>query len=391
MHYLVPSYQSGLGYFSDGLRCIVQRCTSRFGWRGLWPLLLGVSGAWGVLAGCHSNDATAPQTIDPAHAFWTLQLNQHAVNMSVAPPYNTFQLTVIPRTATGTVLSVTSPVRYQTPDTSITVSTTGLMTAHFVTSKTSVIASLELQGYTLADTVLVQVTQAPLSSPLATFSIHPIAGDSAKRSLDTQGYVFPIYATTADGQSLSISNGSPLLVAFRASDLGVASVDSFGTLVPQRVGHMTVVATTWAYGVAKTDSVLFVVGYGLSAKVSLVLTIVMGGLALLLLHNTASKLILGVGAVVSFCSSDTAHPVNVVFDHPAAVDSGSCVGSGDTLPATGSGNITPFVPDMPVGDDTVACRARSFPVAGVYRWHTSLYPSDTGVLEIRPDSSFKQY
>ena len=203
------------------------------------------------------------------------------------------------------------------------------MTAHFVTSLAQVVVSLTMQGIVLTDTVVIQVTQdSPLPSPLATLSIHPAAGDSAKRAVDTQGYTLPVYTTMANGQPVPL--GSPLLVAFTSSDPTMGTIDrATGALTFFRVGHMTLTASTWAYGVAKRDSVMFVVGYGLRWTVTIALTM---NMCMLTFGVSGNQIVLGEGADITFCYSgvvSATHPIDVVFDHPAAVDTASAVVQGD--------------------------------------------------------------
>ena len=152
---------------------------------------------------------------------------------------------------------------------------------------------------------------------------------------------------------------------------------------------------------SKRDSVLFVVGYGLNFIVFFGLTMIGGALT----WGTPSMIrhaVLGVGASVTFCSSSlgnangSAHPIDVIFDHPELVDTSSVIFEGSVLgPPNGSGNIVPFldtIPDLSHSLDSVGGAARSFPVPGIYHAYSHLYPiTDTVEIEIRQDSVFKQY
>ena len=150
-------------------------------WRRCGAAVLLLSGVGGVLLGCSgSGDTTDPVSLTPAQAFWAIRLDKHAVNLALTPPYDTVRLNPQILNAVGSPLTGdTGRVRYSFPDSSVTVDSMGLMTAHFVTQGTPLIASFTAQGVTLSDTVFVQVTAAA-PSQLATFSLHPADGSPSK-------------------------------------------------------------------------------------------------------------------------------------------------------------------------------------------------------------------
>jgi hypothetical protein len=327
-------------------------------------------------------------------AYWVLTLNQHAVNLALTPPSNTVQLVATPRTAAGTPLTGLGPVTYtlMAGDTSVLVSPTGLVTAHAVTSRTRVLASLTANGYTLQDSVVIQVTPTPLSSPLATFSIHPAANDSAKRSQDFGQFPWPVRAADATGKIVCDTAACPLLVYYTSSNPLIATIDPRGGQVTLLdTGHVTFTATSLVYGVAEADSVVFVSGYQLSYMVGLILTTVLG--ILTLGYAGPKKLILGVGATVTFCNSHVdansnpapGPPIDIIFDKPDSVKAASLMSQGSVLcPAADSGNILPFGGDTTEGNKNCNNAAsRSFPVPGVYHWHSTLAPADTFEIDIQ--------
>jgi hypothetical protein len=147
---------------------------------------------------------------------------------------------------------------------------------------------------------------------------------------------------------------------------------------------------------------VFTVGYSLHAGVFIYLIAVLG--VLTLGYQAPKVLILGVGATINFCAPGTSggpssyqgYPVDVTFDDSAAVDTATAVYpssslGNQSLPPNGSGNIAPFACDTdPTGAcvypiDTNMVRARRFPVAGIYHYHSSLYPSDTFTIMIKKD------
>jgi hypothetical protein len=104
------------------------------------------------------------------------------------------------------------------------------------------------------------------------------------------------------------------------------------------------------------------------------------------------KLILGVGAVVTFCNQSP-KPVDIVFDKPEAVDTASCSNGVQTAAPTGPGNIAAFGGvgtsstggDTLYGKDPMDAACRRFSVPGIYHYHSTLFPSDTFEIEIKPE------
>jgi hypothetical protein len=386
-------------------------CQSQKPWRLLLCLLL-LSTVGGVFS-CGGDSTTGPPRRSDAQTFWALRLNQRAVQLALVPGANTVQLSATPVNAAGAILSGLGTVHYTTSDSTVTVSPTGLVTAHFVTSlggTTVVVASLQAQNVTLTDVVRIQVTDTVPQHLLATFSIQPAPNDSAKRSLDFSsrgpggipGFSWPVRATDAAGTTVCDTTACSLLVSYTSSNPTVATIDTAGAVTTMDTGRTVFTATTLAYGVALRDSVVFRVGYRLNVTVWIVLAAVLG--VLTVVFHAPKVLILGVGATITFCSPNNTGgatspitslgiPVDVVFDHPEAIDSASTVsasfGQLITVPPSGSGNIAPFAcdtdPDRNCLGDSNQVRSRRFPVAGTYHYHSSLFPSDTNTILIKKE------
>lgn len=367
------------------------------------PLLLLTVGSLlgGGVLGC-GGDTTGPATapLSSVQAYWALRLNYQALNMATVVPADTVRLIPTPVNADGTPLTDLGQATFTASDSSVTVDATGLVTAHYPTqgSPTAVTATLTAQGVTLRATALIQVTDAIPQHALATFSLQPAPGDSAKRAEDfgSQGGAgqFPWLVTATDVADSTVCDSThcPLLVFYSSSNPLVATIDSLtGQVTALHPGHVTFRASTWAYGVVRRDSVAFTVGYRLNDTVEMTLAVILG---VLTLGFAAPKhLVLGVGAVVTFCNGST-KPVDVVFDHPAAVDSASCELSGTIVgPPTGGGNIPAFggvvqvnaQGDTSAASDPANLACRRFSVPGIYRYHSTLFPSDTFVIEIKPE------
>ena len=254
----------------------IRRSNERFGapreWHVTWAIMRrllagGIGGA--LLMGCGS-DSTGPTPSSSPDALWSAPLNWHTVNLALQSPYDTAQLTAVPQTATGTPLTIAGGVTYSSADSTVTVSTTGLVTAHYRTSNTLVIARATVGNVTVADTAVIQVVDSAPVSPVATLSIQPradglmVAHTTVTDFSDTT--VVRVYATLANGDSVCTGDvaGCPaLLVSLSSSNRTVALIgtDGFGIVDPRQVGRTTFNASTLAYGVALRDSLPFSIGY----------------------------------------------------------------------------------------------------------------------------------
>lgn len=366
--------------------------------------LVVVGSAFLGILGCGGDATTAPRLRTSSQAYWALQLNQHAVNLASQAPYNTIHLTAVPLTAAGTPLLGAGSVHFRTSDSSVTVdSVTGIVTAHFATQlgqPTPVVAVLTLQGVTLADTALIQVTDTVPQRALATFSMQPATGDSAKRSFDwiqKHGLAWPVSASDAGGNVLCNPSQCALQVYYTSSNPNITIGSATGNIQPNDTGQTILRATTWVYGVAKSDSVVFKVGYLLSYTNQMVVTTV-SGVPTVMFASAPRQLVLGVGAIVKF-QDLSPQQVDVVFDSTTGIDTAGCLSIQETFAhgaqtyaaPTGSGNVPPFGGDTTAVngisffqyDADVDLRCRWFRQAGVYRYHSTVFPSDTFTFTIK--------
>lgn len=353
-----------------------------------------------AIAGC-GKDATGPAQLTSAQAYWALQINYSAVNMATIAPANQVKLIATPLDPDGQPIAGLPPATFRSTDSTVTVDSAGLLTAHFATQglPTPVVVSLTGQKVTLVDTVWIQVTDTIPQHPLATFSMRPAAGDSAKRALpdlnSSMRYTFlwTVMAIDAAGNTVCSSGQCALQVNYTSSNPHLASINyATGMVTPHDTGHVVFTASSWVYGVAKRDSVSFVIGYKLSYLMQIGFSQQPGPRTVE--FGAPKRVVLGVNAVVGFVCAANAdpypacdRPVDVVFDHPASIDTGTIryFGTFDVAP-NGRGNIPAFGGDSLLSADglATAVRTRRFPVAGIYRYHSGLFPSDVYEIEIKP-------
>lgn len=311
-------------------------------------------GLLGLLLACGS-DLVAPKPApDPSRLYWALTLDHRAVNLSTTAPYDTLQLTATPRTALGDALPESASVVFaSTNPVYVQVSPTGLLTGVASGSQTQVVATLTLGNVTHADTATVNVTADSAPPVLATFSIHPIPPDSAKRGATPFPYFWPVYA--ADTAGNPIPN---LATACTSSDPTVAQVPpSCGLIFTEHPGHVVITASTTAWGVTKADTLDFTVGEWLFAGI--------------LVTQGAGSLraaTIGIGGTV-YWFNETSQTIDVTFsDTTNVAEDPSC--------QCGSGNIIGLQPGGLV--------ARLFPVAGTYLYNSAAAQA-SGTIDVVTD------
>jgi hypothetical protein len=331
-------------------------------------------------------------------AYWALQFNYRAVNMSTVAPFDTVRLTAVPINVAGAPLATRGLVTYRTLDSAVSVDSTGLVTAHSATESGSwarIIASLQdsVANLTHADTAFIQVTDTVPHIPLDTFSLRPTPEDSAKRSVDddnwfgaARSFAWPVHAADRVGHTLCDTTTCPLLVDYRSANPVVATIDrATGQVTAAGIGRTRLTASTWAYGVVMRDSILFTIGHRISYNITIGLSDQSGDTVAS--FGAPPKVTLGVGAIVTFlCAPVTttacAQPIDVTFDHQTAIDTASAHLGRFTLPTSGSGNIPAFGGDPNITQDA---RARRFRAPGTYRFYSTLFPSDTFDIVITSD------
>jgi hypothetical protein len=260
-------------------------------------------------------DTAAPPSLASDGTFWAVRLSDRAVNLSVAAPTNTMQITATPVDVEGhPLVGVTAHPTFQSLGGEVTVSPTGLITGVAPVTGLRVAARLTVGNVTRIDTVIVNVTStAPTSIP-AVLSIAPIAPDSAKWSFNLiDKSIIPrdehgdplaglAVAYTASNDAVAFMNpGTNFDPVF-----GVIHVGLFHAVAP---GTTRVAASTYAYGVRLSDTVTYTVGWPTFQLINVTTRLVPGGTG----TETAFGLpgiTIGVGGQVAFSTallSDTAH------------------------------------------------------------------------------------
>jgi hypothetical protein len=308
----------------------------------------------------------------------------------LTPPYNTVQLTATPVNALGEPINNAGLVTFTAADSIVNVDSTGLVTANFrtagLTSLTRIIASLRYQNVTLADTVAIQVTATAPSSPLATFTLQPAAGDGTRCNINITHLsenCGSVITTALDeaGDTLMSATKATLVVAYASSHPLLATIDRAGTITELDTGHVTFSASTWAYGVAMRDSLPYIIDWPLFDFTYIVQT-TNNLLPTLGLKKPGMTIVAG-GNIGWLNPID--QKIDIVFDDSTSVSSGCFLICG-LLPPMGGGNIPPFYTDTTHTDTSAyagGITARLFPVAGTYHYHSRIFPSTRGVIYVK--------
>jgi hypothetical protein len=329
-----------------------------------------------LAAACATQDATvgpAPRT--DAGQFWALTLDYHAVTLSTAAPYDTIRLTATPRDAAGNALAGLAAPRFRSNDLErVVVDSNGLVHAVQPGTQVLVIATVSVGSITLADTAAITVTNLASPPGLASFSIQPAPGDSAMTTIDAP-ITLPTRALDSSGNPID-----GLSVYYTAADDRTARIDRYtGEIFGVYPGHVTLTATATAYGVTKSDTVRYVIGWPSYATIAIAPRTTKTGQVVN--GFVPGSITIGVGATVLF-GNETTTLTDVTFDNPAAVDSSAlyCFYAQFGFPwLCGTGNIEPFALDSTVYGSEL--RARSFPVPGTLSYHSTLFGT-TGVIVV---------
>lgn len=345
------------------------------------PAALGVASALAIVA-CASPDAVVAPSADPHTFFKSLTVDEPAVDLALVAPYDTLQLHPHALFADDTPLPDT--IVYTPSDSTVTVSPTGLVKAHFATTTPATITlTLKHEGITRSVVVQIQVrdtlpTIRPSRLTLVGTPYVPVQ-DSAGVTGQTQ------LAVTVLGPDGTPIPDPDLLFDVRSSDTTIATITNTGFVFAVAQGRVTFRMSAVAYGVRLRDSLPFAVtvkGNG---------TFLIGSPTSASRHTPTLRLSsdtvrIAAGGIVGWTSDATAL-ASVVFDNPSHVDSASSfVGlfpaSAGNIPAIGLGTLDPVHGDFLQILDAES-KARRFPIPGLYPFTVTQGTSTTrGVVVV---------
>jgi hypothetical protein len=293
--------------------------------------------------------------------------------------YNTLPLTAVVRSLSGAPLAGTTAVIFTSSDSSLRVSSTGVLTARQAHSNVKVVATAVVQGIRVSDTATVNITAAMNPPVFQSLRLRLMPGDTVTTVSAPGGLSF-VYGSPAKRLQVGALDATNTqipgsLVAFQTSDIlqakapipTTAATVSISVASNARIGvPFTVYASATVYGVTLQDSLQLTVGnlrgviYTLAKLDSTANT----------LANTFTILprpeqTIGVGGYVWWVNSSTVDSLDVVFDDPTGAS------PDELFLDSGGGNIAPFVgkPDVN-NDDFTGIVSRQFLQAGTFHWHS---------------------
>lgn len=336
---------------------------------------------------CSTPDLSGPSTVDPAQLPWDLSLNTHAITMSTVAPYDTLQLTAVTRTAAGDSLPEASAPTFTSSDSSVRVSSTGLLTARAVQSQVQIVASVVAHGVLVSDTALVNVTNEAQPPILEHLRVQLQPGDSAQVAAPenfygvffygSQGVAFykTVLIGALDATGIQIPNA---LVEMSTSDTTQFQVSrrsltgrittetsySFEVNAHSQPGTVaTVYANATVYGITRTDSLRFLITNPLFYVFTVQKTPRVGNTTPVWTITT-QDLPLGVGGWVWWNNPDSTAMLDIVFDDPTAAFPDSVALN------SGGGDIAPFQGAYFDWLPFPGVRSRQFRRAGDFHFHS---------------------
>jgi hypothetical protein len=335
-----------------------------------------------AISACSSPDVSSPTTVDPAHTYRSLTLQSHAITMSTVAPYDTLQLVATVNSGLGTPLEGAPAPTFITTDSSVRVSSTGLLTARATRSGVKVIATLTYQGVRLADTAVITVTDVVTPQRATRLVVQPQAGEDATLPMPTQfsaiygaSGVKTLDVQVQDGNQTAIPEALVALqlsTPFEAMFLG-SSVTSSGSAeidfdpAVSQPGTVVVSASATVYGVTLHDTVQLtltnpkLIIFALQSQTTV--GSVPGNTRTTYTMIPGTSLPVEVGGVVWWWNQ-TPDSLDIVFD-----DSGRA-SADNTFLNTGGGNIPPFPGCEGFLDQCQNVYARQFNTPGTVHFHS---------------------
>ncbi len=308
------------------------------------PFRLIVVGFLLVNGACGSDDPTQVPASDVATLYWAFELNHHAITLSKISPWDTVQLSGVAKTYKGDTIRFDSKtIQFESLDSNaVSVTPTGLIRGKTVTGGISVIARLTIGRVTYSDTAIVKVVENSAPKQLQSISIQPTPPDSAKISTTTFPFTVQRFLkrTAVDNTQMS-----EILMYYRSENPLALGVDrKTGTvanpLINRRLGKVKIIASAYAYGISRADTLDLTIGYPLLSKMFFRLRAKADGTGVEVYADMGNPVTIGVGGVVSFNAGALSDTVYVIFDDTTHIEISSRRGdAGESISTSLIGNV----------------------------------------------------
>jgi hypothetical protein len=356
-----------------------------------------------LAAGCSQVEPVEPvePVTDPTQLYTGFRFNYAAINLaadSTVPAHNEVQLVVTPYNGAGQPIENAPAATFSVPPTDtgfIRVTDGGLIHAKAAANNARVIATLAIGEVRYTDTALVKVTATAPAVMLDTLSIQ-VDPEIAKWYVPSPyggfaGLIGQFAGTLAPLQLVAraaAADGSPLSglkVEYSSLNPTVATVQrNTGVVTPLKVGHVSVVARTYAYGVERADNMAYIVNPPYEA------TFNTDSVAQAFIRSFNDKdtalavptVTISAGGIVSW-RNEWSTPVDITFDDPTNVASPPAAFcdwiTNNFMPGSycGTGNVDPFTSTW-----FLDIRFRYFPNPGTYQFHSTALGGAAGKIVV---------
>ncbi len=328
-------------------------------------------------SGCKLSDPGLAAYLPPGQFFAALTFEHHAINLATEAPYDTVTLVATPLMGDGSI--VPGELTYRVSDSSLRIAGR-VLKAERPVARAVVYVTLTHGTTTRTDSAIVSVS-AGAPNRLRDFGLRVPAGDSAKTAVGPSGgtKLIPLLRESESGANLSA-----MLVSLTSSDTTVARIIQSGDSVQiqtERPGRVVLYASTFAFGTAWRDSLVFTSGWPLWIWLPTLERLTAGSLTKKL-DFAFQDITVGVGGCVTWQNLSETIDLDVQFDDSLKVSapSGHSSCAQLTMDPSVGGNIAPFraipydgIPEHYLISYFSRLAVRVFSVPGVFRYRSTLH------------------
>jgi hypothetical protein len=289
--------------------------------------VVAIAGATCLMTACVDKTAPVAPAIPSTNLVYLLQASPRGITMAVG---DTLRLSTRAISLAGTPIDTAGlpmPTFTSLAPITVTVDSTGLLTAKSAGGPVQVVVQRTISGVTRVDTATVLVTDTRVQP--TTFQI--VVLDSTKLGIGAYDF-FLLSVTDADGNDLSAALNPSTTVDVSGRAVSAVTFGNIGFVINNSaLGDFWIHVATTMYGVALADSVEYHGGYPALAGLGIVEDTTLHILKTTLNGATQFLQRCGTFSVTNYSSKT----LDIVFDPPGNI--GQCSAPTDTGPITGLG------------------------------------------------------
>lgn len=334
-----------------------------------------------LLAGCKIDEFAAAPILSREQLPFVLYVEQREIEMSTVAPYDTLSINAEVQTVDGIRLD-DAVIRYQSSDSSLRVSSSGMLTARKAINKVTLTITGEANGAAFRETVNVKITNIAQPDSLQKIRIDRAGGDSNFFAPNEQFFETTLASTGLNSQGNPIAGVLSYWSITPNTTIARLPRTERGNLQYRGPGEIMVYTTTTYYGRTLYDSIRFIMQPPKYAIVHFRDRIRRAD-GQQVFYFSPDTVVITAEGIIQFVNEVPGAILDIQFDNPLSASPGCpfVVFCGGEMPMTGgSGNIAPFKTDSEVffGNS----RSRRFSHPGTYRYWSAI-SLDTGVIVVR--------